>query len=167
MGFDSALKDRAEPIVGIANGIDVDVWNPATDPHIVAPYSKPTSKAKVPNKVAGSDELPMCTASVRNEKNRRIGLTAFGDGVLLLSGPSGDEIKFGTKPKVNVNGWNRGELSVNGTTVNLRVNGEQVVKDHAIPNIGNFDAGGGPVWLSADQAAEFRSVFVRELKEKK
>ncbi len=57
MGFDSALKDRAEPIVGIANGIDLDVWNPATDPYIVANYSKPTSKAKAPNKVALQTEL--------------------------------------------------------------------------------------------------------------
>ena len=57
MGFDSALKDRAEPIIGIANGIDLDVWNPAADPHIAAPYSKPTSKAKAPNKVALQTEL--------------------------------------------------------------------------------------------------------------
>ncbi|MCE9620801.1 MAG: glycogen synthase GlgA [Actinomycetia bacterium] len=57
MGFDSALKDRAEPIVGIANGIDLAVWNPATDSNIVATYSKPTSAAKAPNKVALQAEL--------------------------------------------------------------------------------------------------------------
>lgn len=57
MGFDSALKDRAEPIVGIANGIDLDVWNPATDPHIAVKYSKSTSAAKAPNKVALQAEL--------------------------------------------------------------------------------------------------------------
>jgi hypothetical protein len=122
---------------------------------------------KLPNKVANSDELPIGGVTLRDAKNRGIRLSLFGDGVLLLTGPSSDEIKLAKKPKVSVNGWNRGELSVKGTTVNLRVNGEEVVKDHVIKNDGNFDEGGGPISLSFDQAGEFRNLFVRELKEKK
>ncbi len=122
---------------------------------------------KMPDRVAGTTELPTGSVALRDEKNRGIRLGIFGDGVLLLTGPSSDEIKFAKKPKVTVNGWNRGELSVKGTTVNLRVNGEQVVKDHVIKNEGNFDAGGGPISLSANPATEFRNLFVRELKENK
>ena len=57
MGFDGALNDRGAPIVGISNGIDVSVWNPATDPNIAATYSKPTTRAKGPNKIALQTEL--------------------------------------------------------------------------------------------------------------
>ena len=57
MGFDEALNDRGAPIVGIANGIDLDVWNPATDPHIASTYSKPTARSKAPNKIALQTEL--------------------------------------------------------------------------------------------------------------
>ncbi len=37
-GLDPLLQDRAENLVGILNGIDVDVWNPATDPFISRTY---------------------------------------------------------------------------------------------------------------------------------
>jgi starch synthase len=37
-GFDGILRRRAADLVGILNGIDVDEWNPATDPHLPAPY---------------------------------------------------------------------------------------------------------------------------------
>ena len=32
-GLDGPLRARGEALVGILNGIDTDVWNPATDPH--------------------------------------------------------------------------------------------------------------------------------------
>ena len=34
MGLDGLLRDRADVLSGILNGIDTDVWNPQTDPHI-------------------------------------------------------------------------------------------------------------------------------------
>jgi starch synthase len=37
-GFDGILRFRADDLVGILNGIDVDQWNPATDPHLPAAY---------------------------------------------------------------------------------------------------------------------------------
>ena len=57
MGFDSALKERTDPLIGIVNGIDVEVWNPATDPHITANYSASNPTAKAANKAALQSEL--------------------------------------------------------------------------------------------------------------
>ncbi len=39
-GLDALIRDRGDEVIGILNGIDVDVWNPATDPHIVRPYTQ-------------------------------------------------------------------------------------------------------------------------------
>jgi starch synthase len=38
MGLDGLLRGRADKLFGILNGIDVKVWNPATDSLIAAPY---------------------------------------------------------------------------------------------------------------------------------
>ncbi|MDP2167812.1 MAG: glycogen synthase GlgA [Thermodesulfovibrionales bacterium] len=38
-GLDGVLKDRAEDLRGILNGIDCDLWNPAKDPMTAANYS--------------------------------------------------------------------------------------------------------------------------------
>lgn len=38
-GMEGALMVREEDLVGIANGIDTDVWNPKTDTHLPANYS--------------------------------------------------------------------------------------------------------------------------------
>lgn len=38
-GLDGVLKDRAQQLVGILNGVDYDEWNPQTDKFIAAHYS--------------------------------------------------------------------------------------------------------------------------------
>ncbi|WP_420877271.1 glycogen synthase [Sorangium cellulosum] len=38
-GLDGVLRDRGTDVIGILNGIDDSIWNPATDPHIAAPFS--------------------------------------------------------------------------------------------------------------------------------
>lgn len=38
-GLDGPLRSRRDSLVGILNGIDTDVWNPATDPHLAAPFA--------------------------------------------------------------------------------------------------------------------------------
>lgn len=44
-GLDGLLRARAVDLVGIVNGIDTAVWNPATDPHLPKPYGPRTVKA--------------------------------------------------------------------------------------------------------------------------
>ena len=38
-GLDWLLRARRDRLVGIANGVDYDIWNPETDPHIAANFS--------------------------------------------------------------------------------------------------------------------------------
>ena len=38
MGLDGLLDMRAADLVGIVNGIDTDIWNPATDPLLAAEF---------------------------------------------------------------------------------------------------------------------------------
>ncbi len=38
-GLDWLVRQRSGRLVGVTNGIDYDVWNPETDPHIAANYS--------------------------------------------------------------------------------------------------------------------------------
>lgn len=38
-GLDGLLRSVQSRFVGLLNGIDTDVWNPATDPHLPAPYT--------------------------------------------------------------------------------------------------------------------------------
>lgn len=40
MGLDGLLRGRADRLTGIVNGIDVDVWDPDTDPHIEANFTR-------------------------------------------------------------------------------------------------------------------------------
>lgn len=46
-GLDGILRSRAADLTGILNGIDTDIWNPETDPHLAARYSadRPEGKA--------------------------------------------------------------------------------------------------------------------------
>ncbi len=52
MGLDGLLRARQDDLVGIVNGIDLDTWNPETDPHLVANYSARALKGRQLNKQA-------------------------------------------------------------------------------------------------------------------
>lgn len=47
-GLDGVLRERRQSLVGIVNGADYDLWNPATDPALVTNYSldDPDGKAR-------------------------------------------------------------------------------------------------------------------------
>jgi starch synthase len=50
MGLDGMMNARAADLYGIVNGIDTDIWNPETDPHLTARYSARGLKARRANK---------------------------------------------------------------------------------------------------------------------
>ncbi|NNE57029.1 MAG: glycogen synthase GlgA [Hellea sp.] len=52
MGFGGLLRARSQSISGLLNGIDLDVWNPETDPEIYKSYSAENPKGKAGNKSA-------------------------------------------------------------------------------------------------------------------
>lgn len=56
-GLDGLLRQRAGSVHGILNGIDDEVWNPETDPHIPHRYSLARRAAKQQNKAALQLEL--------------------------------------------------------------------------------------------------------------
>lgn len=49
-GFDGILRRRADRLVGILNGVDRALWDPATDPHLPARYDAQTLARKAVNK---------------------------------------------------------------------------------------------------------------------
>lgn len=53
-GLDGLLRARAAHLHGIVNGIDDEVWNPAADPHLAAPFS---ARALVGGKAANRRAL--------------------------------------------------------------------------------------------------------------
>jgi starch synthase len=45
-GLDWLLRARSDRLAGITNGVDYDVWNPETDPHIAAHFTADTLRGK-------------------------------------------------------------------------------------------------------------------------
>ncbi|MET0363841.1 MAG: glycogen synthase GlgA [Sphingobium sp.] len=52
MGLDGLLRQRGNVLHGIVNGIDVEEWNPATDPALAAPFSLGDLSARARNRAA-------------------------------------------------------------------------------------------------------------------
>ena len=52
MGFDGLLRARADVLSGILNGIDTNIWNPASDQHIAARFDRATLGKRAANKAA-------------------------------------------------------------------------------------------------------------------
>jgi starch synthase len=52
MGLDGLLRARGSAVSGILNGIDTDVWNPASDAYLAASYDVRRIKARARNKAA-------------------------------------------------------------------------------------------------------------------
>jgi starch synthase len=65
-GFEGILASRAADLVGILNGIDADVWDPATDPHLPMHFTVDSLEHKVGVKRALLEEvgLPVDAASL-------------------------------------------------------------------------------------------------------
>lgn len=52
MGLDGLVNDRAADLVGIVNGIDTTIWDPANDRHIARPYTRSTLRHRAVNRQA-------------------------------------------------------------------------------------------------------------------
>jgi len=59
MGLDGVLRGRGADLSGILNGIDIDVWNPATDPAIAKTYDARSLKRKAQSRAALCETLGM------------------------------------------------------------------------------------------------------------
>jgi starch synthase len=68
MGFDGILRAKAHVLSGIRNGVDTQVWDPATDPLIAKNFSNRTLKARSKN-----------TRALRH----KLGLPELDDALLL------------------------------------------------------------------------------------
>jgi starch synthase len=69
-GLDGLLRARAQVLAGILNGVDVDYWNPATDPMIAQRYDARSLSAKIVNKRALQERVGF----VPNDRTLLIGM---------------------------------------------------------------------------------------------
>ena len=58
-GLDGLLRHRQQALSGIINGIDIDEWNPGTDPRLVQNYNRRSLAKKVINKTALQKEFKL------------------------------------------------------------------------------------------------------------
>jgi starch synthase len=63
--LDGVLRDRASALIGILNGVDYGVWNPATDPSLVARYDAEdtSNKARCRGALQKEVGLPLDSAA--------------------------------------------------------------------------------------------------------
>jgi starch synthase len=52
MGLDGLIRARGDDVHGIVNGIDIDVWNPQTDPHLASHFSAAAPQGRKANRTA-------------------------------------------------------------------------------------------------------------------
>jgi len=57
MGLDGLLRARASDVIGILNGVDESVWNPASDERIAARYDPSSLSLRANNKIALQQRL--------------------------------------------------------------------------------------------------------------
>lgn len=88
-GLDGPLRNRGGDLVGILNGIDTDVWNPATDSLIETPFDLGDLSGRTSNRAAllerlgfGVDEVPLATVVTRLTHQKGIDLLAPLVGLL-------------------------------------------------------------------------------------
>ena len=93
-GMDAIFRRRAESLVGILNGIDYDLWNPATDQFIASNYDITSLDKKAENKRALQEELglaqdptrPLVVMIGRLTNQKGLGLVRYAMGQLMERG---------------------------------------------------------------------------------
>lgn len=64
-GLHSTLSTHSKKFIGVLNGIDTDIWNPATDPFLEVQYSANDLQGKAENKEALRKNLGLSSADVK------------------------------------------------------------------------------------------------------
>jgi len=93
MGLDAMLRWRESDLSGIVNGIDIDIWNPATDTHLERSYSMRSIGNRQHNKRAVEarfglphDDTPLLCMISRLTSQKGIDLVADSLDALLGTG---------------------------------------------------------------------------------
>jgi starch synthase len=61
MGLDGLIQGRSDVLSGVVNGIDTDVWNPETDPHLAANFSARKITPRRANRLAVEERFGIDT----------------------------------------------------------------------------------------------------------
>jgi starch synthase len=92
-GLQAVIKKRAKDVKGVLNGIDPEVWDPATDKNLVKRYSKATLSLRIKNKVPLQEEMGLPD----NENIPLIGIVSRLDaqkGFDILAGAIDDILRL-------------------------------------------------------------------------
>ncbi len=92
-GLDPILRDRADTVVGILNGIDTEEWNPATDEFLARTYDLDTLDARAENRRALLEEARL-PANDTFPLFGFIGRLTEQKGIDLLTEVAGDAVKY-------------------------------------------------------------------------
>jgi starch synthase len=92
-GLDSLLRHRHFDVHGILNGLDYEVWDPATDPHLVAPFDAGTLDKRRDNKRALQeraglpvrDDVPLVAMVTRLDWQKGLDITGHVLHLLMNS----------------------------------------------------------------------------------
>jgi len=96
-GLDPLLRARHEDVHGILNGLDYDVWNPATDKRLVLDFDAERPERRVANKLAlqqrlglqRDEKIPLVAMVTRLDAQKGMEITAHVIH-LLMSGLAGE-----------------------------------------------------------------------------
>jgi starch synthase len=99
-GLDGLLRYRADDVHGILNGLDYEVWNPATDPRLANHFDEETIEARWQNRHALQaranlpqiDDIPLVAMITRLDWQK--GLDISGHVIHLLMNAAAGEAQF-------------------------------------------------------------------------
>ncbi len=105
MGLDGVLNARVAVLRGIVNGIDLEIWDPATDPYLPRNYDVGSLRRKRDNRTALQHRFgldPSCKGPVFSAVSRltwQKGFDMFADTADEVIGNGGQVIVFGQGDK--------------------------------------------------------------------
>src|SRR5690606_17847717 len=93
MGLEGLLNNRSATVHGVLNGIDMEAWNPASDPALAHNYTASTMQGRVANKRAVQEAFgleassgPLFAVVSRLTWQKGIDLLAANIDLIIASG---------------------------------------------------------------------------------